>query len=205
MQDFGRYWLGLKKPLIDPATHARYEDALDNHAFKFLGRIDLRELRPMQIQEWINGELRHGYQVAKALKAADTVVFGFADGMQIPLRRRYTDVVKAIFIAFEHGDPMEVYGRRKNVGAPTQAQSLDQYTTTEVKHLVDPAPRPDEALAERQVERALERAVAGLEPTYRSALVARRGGTDRSRGRGRPWAEHIGGQEPLAPGAPDPA
>jgi len=48
---------------------------------------------------------------AKAPKAADTVVFGFADGMQIPVHLRDADEVKAIFIALEHGDPMEVYDR----------------------------------------------------------------------------------------------
>ena len=63
VQEFGRYWLRLKKPLIDPGTHARYEDVLEEHAFKELGRIDLRELRTMQVQEWINSELRRGYRV----------------------------------------------------------------------------------------------------------------------------------------------
>jgi hypothetical protein len=49
--------------------------------------------------------------LAKAPKAVDTVVFDFADGMQIPVRLRESEEVKAIFIALEHGDPMEVYGR----------------------------------------------------------------------------------------------
>src|SRR4051794_40308078 len=43
----------------------------------------------------------------KAPKAADAVVFEYADGMQIPVRLRDKDEVKAIFIAFEHGDAME--------------------------------------------------------------------------------------------------
>jgi cytochrome c553 len=43
----------------------------------------------------------------KAPKAADAVVFEYADGMRIPVRLRDKDEVKAIFIAFEHGDAME--------------------------------------------------------------------------------------------------
>jgi hypothetical protein len=47
--------------------------------------------------------------MARAPKAADTALFEFADGMQIPVRLRDTDEVKAIFIALEHGDPMDVF------------------------------------------------------------------------------------------------
>jgi hypothetical protein len=47
---------------------------------------------------------------ARAPRAVDTVVFAFADGMQIPVRLSDTDEVKAIFVALEHGDPMDVYG-----------------------------------------------------------------------------------------------
>jgi hypothetical protein len=43
----------------------------------------------------------------KPPKAADAVVFEYADGMQIPVRLRDEEDVKAIFIAFEHGDAME--------------------------------------------------------------------------------------------------
>jgi hypothetical protein len=50
--------------------------------------------------------------LAKAPKAVDTVVFGFADGMQIPVRLHDTEEVNAIFIALEHGDPMDVYDRK---------------------------------------------------------------------------------------------
>jgi cytochrome c553 len=45
----------------------------------------------------------------KAPAAADTVVFDFSDGMEIPVRLRDTEEVKAIFIALEHGDPMDVF------------------------------------------------------------------------------------------------
>jgi hypothetical protein len=62
--DFERYWLTLKKPLIDPGTYARYDAALEDHAFKTLGRIDLRELRTTEVQEWINREFRRGYRVS---------------------------------------------------------------------------------------------------------------------------------------------
>jgi hypothetical protein len=46
---------------------------------------------------------------AKAPKAADTVLFRFVDGMVIPVRLRDTEEVKALFIALEHGDPMDVF------------------------------------------------------------------------------------------------
>jgi hypothetical protein len=47
---------------------------------------------------------------AHAPKAVDAVVFDFADGMKIPVHLGDPDEVKAIFIALEHGDPMDVYG-----------------------------------------------------------------------------------------------
>ena len=61
--EFGRYWLRVKAPVIDPGTHARYRTALEDHAFRYLGRIDMRELRTMQVQEWINRELGRGYHL----------------------------------------------------------------------------------------------------------------------------------------------
>jgi len=48
----------------------------------------------------------------KPPRAADAVVFGFADGMQIPVPLRDPAEVKAIFIALEHGDPMGAYDNR---------------------------------------------------------------------------------------------
>src|SRR5437868_10792291 len=59
--EFGRYWLSVKAPVIDAGTHARYRGALEDHAFKYLGRTYVRELRTMQVQEWINHELGRGY------------------------------------------------------------------------------------------------------------------------------------------------
>jgi hypothetical protein len=47
---------------------------------------------------------------ARAPKAVDAVVFDFADGMKIPIHLGEPDEVKAIFVALEHGDPMDVYG-----------------------------------------------------------------------------------------------
>lgn len=64
VQEFGRCWLDLKEPLIDADTHARYKDALERHAFREIGRVDLRELRSMQVQSWVNHELNRGYRVS---------------------------------------------------------------------------------------------------------------------------------------------
>jgi hypothetical protein len=47
--------------------------------------------------------------LVRAPKAADTVVFSFADGMQIPVPLGDAVQVKATFIALEHGDPMGVF------------------------------------------------------------------------------------------------
>jgi integrase len=63
VEEFGRYWLALKKPLIDPGTYDRYRGGLEDHAFKQLGRIDFEELRSLQVQEWVNDEIRRGYRV----------------------------------------------------------------------------------------------------------------------------------------------
>jgi len=42
-------------------------------------------------------------------KAADTVIFTFKDGMEIPVRLKDKEEVKSIFIAFEHGDAMNKF------------------------------------------------------------------------------------------------
>jgi hypothetical protein len=53
--------------------------------------------------------LRELVALAKAPKSVDAAVFSFVDGMQIPVRLADKDEVEAIFIALEHGDPMERY------------------------------------------------------------------------------------------------
>lgn len=63
--------------------------------------------------------------------------------------------------------------RRRSVYAPTETRSLDTDAVAEAALLVDAAKTPDEALAGREVERALERAIAGLDPMYREVLVLR--------------------------------
>jgi hypothetical protein len=40
--EFGRYWLGVKRAVVDAGTYARYDDALKNHVFARLGRFDFR-------------------------------------------------------------------------------------------------------------------------------------------------------------------
>jgi integrase len=62
--DFGRYWLSIKRKTIDPGTYDRYEAALEEHAFKALGRIEFAALQGLSVQGWINDELLAGYSVA---------------------------------------------------------------------------------------------------------------------------------------------
>ena len=64
VDEFGRYWLGVKKAAIDPGTYERYKAALEDHAFKSLGRVQFEDLRGLHIQEWINKELRTGYRAS---------------------------------------------------------------------------------------------------------------------------------------------
>ena len=62
--------------------------------------------------------------------------------------------------------------RRKSKFAPEE-HSLDTDTWQAAARLVDPAKRPDEALAGRQVEQVLEQAIGALEPMYLEALLLR--------------------------------
>jgi RNA polymerase sigma-70 factor (ECF subfamily) len=62
--------------------------------------------------------------------------------------------------------------RRKGKFAPDEERSLETGSAP-AKQLPDPARRPDEALAGKQVEQALERALGELEPIYREVLLLR--------------------------------
>jgi len=63
--------------------------------------------------------------------------------------------------------------RRRSKYAPDEERSLDSDFAGEAKSIVAPGDDPDEALAGRQVERALEQAIAGLDPMYREVLLLR--------------------------------
>lgn len=62
--------------------------------------------------------------------------------------------------------------RRKSKFAPDEERSLET-ATGQTTNLADAAEGPDEALAGKQVEQALERAIAGLDPMYREVLLLR--------------------------------
>ncbi len=63
--------------------------------------------------------------------------------------------------------------RRKSKFAPDDERSLDTDPLAEGAKLADPAQSADEALASKQVDRALEEAIRGLEPMYREVLLLR--------------------------------
>jgi RNA polymerase sigma-70 factor, ECF subfamily len=64
--------------------------------------------------------------------------------------------------------------RRRSKFAPAQEESLHAREPGEAaRQVVDPARAPDEALAGRQLESALEQAIASLDPMYREVLVLR--------------------------------
>jgi RNA polymerase sigma-70 factor (ECF subfamily) len=63
--------------------------------------------------------------------------------------------------------------RRTSKFAPDEERSLDSDVPAEAERLVDPAPAPDEALAGKQVEQALEQAIGALDPMYREVLLLR--------------------------------
>ena len=63
--------------------------------------------------------------------------------------------------------------RRRSKFAPDQERSLETEAAGETKHLAAEGGTPDEALAGRQLERALEQAIAALDPMYREVLILR--------------------------------
>jgi RNA polymerase sigma-70 factor (ECF subfamily) len=63
--------------------------------------------------------------------------------------------------------------RRRSKFAPDAEQSLDTDMITEGRQLADPAQSPDDALASKQVEHALEQAIRSLDPIYREVLLLR--------------------------------
>jgi RNA polymerase sigma-70 factor (ECF subfamily) len=63
--------------------------------------------------------------------------------------------------------------RRRSQFAPEEERSLDTELAAEAKQLAHPGPGPDETLAGKQVEQALEGAIAALEPMYREVLLLR--------------------------------
>ena len=65
--------------------------------------------------------------------------------------------------------------RRRSKFAPSGEESLEQGGAREALALVDPAKLPEEALAGRELEAALERAIGKLDPMYREVLVLRDG------------------------------
>jgi RNA polymerase sigma-70 factor (ECF subfamily) len=64
--------------------------------------------------------------------------------------------------------------RRRSKFAPEQEESLDaREPGLEARQVSDPSRSPEDELAGRQVETALERAIASLDPMYREVLVLR--------------------------------
>lgn len=62
--------------------------------------------------------------------------------------------------------------RRRSRFAPQQP-SLDMTVVQEAAQLADPGRSPDEELAKKQFEQALEQAIAALDPMYREVLILR--------------------------------
>ena len=63
--------------------------------------------------------------------------------------------------------------RRRSKFAPEEERSLDTDLAGEATRLAAPGDSPDEALAGRQIERALEQAIGRLDPMYREVLLLR--------------------------------
>jgi RNA polymerase sigma-70 factor (ECF subfamily) len=63
--------------------------------------------------------------------------------------------------------------RRRSKFAPEQEEPLDLGPEGEASRIADPGRGPDESLAGRQIESALERAIGELEPMYREVLLLR--------------------------------
>jgi len=63
--------------------------------------------------------------------------------------------------------------RRRRKFAPAEERSLDTEVATDASRLAAPTETPEEALAGKEIEQALARALAALEPMYREVLVLR--------------------------------
>ena len=63
--------------------------------------------------------------------------------------------------------------RRRSKFAPAREESLDAPGIDAVQRLADPAPSPEQTATNRELERALTRAIDGLEPAQREVLVLR--------------------------------
>lgn len=64
--------------------------------------------------------------------------------------------------------------RRRSKFAPEQEESLDaREPGLEARQVTDPSRGPEDELAGRQVEAALEQAIGGLDPMYREVLILR--------------------------------
>lgn len=63
--------------------------------------------------------------------------------------------------------------RRRSKFAPAEEASLEGESSAEVREIADTARGPDESLAGRQIEAALEKAIGELAPMYREVLVLR--------------------------------
>lgn len=63
--------------------------------------------------------------------------------------------------------------RRRSQLAPAREQSLDTVAAEESAQVPDPRPGPEQDMAGRQIEAALSRAIAALDPMYREVLVLR--------------------------------
>jgi RNA polymerase sigma-70 factor (ECF subfamily) len=63
--------------------------------------------------------------------------------------------------------------RRKNRPGRERERSLDTEAAGETARVVDPTRSPDEALASKEIEQAIERAVGALEPIHREVLILR--------------------------------
>jgi RNA polymerase sigma-70 factor (ECF subfamily) len=63
--------------------------------------------------------------------------------------------------------------RRRSKFAPAREESLDAPGTDAPHHLADPAPSPEQSATNRELQRALTRAIDGLEPAQREVLILR--------------------------------
>jgi RNA polymerase sigma-70 factor (ECF subfamily) len=63
--------------------------------------------------------------------------------------------------------------RRRSKFAPAREESLDAHGVDAAHRVADPAPTPEQTATNWELQRALTRAIDGLEPAYREVLVLR--------------------------------
>ena len=102
VQDWMTMWLGTYLPNIEETTRVGYEEKIKNHIVPELGHIQLKALKPTNVQTWINGLSKRGLSpktirnvfnnLNAAMKKAVTlrmIPHNPCEGVELPKLKKY--------------------------------------------------------------------------------------------------------------------